>query len=679
MIGRAAAGADRAGAAAGDDPRLAEALAVAAVLAGAWFRLKGLGVAPLAIDEYYVAAAVESVRERGLPKLACGGYYTRGLLLQYLSAPLLGLPPAPEAWLRAVPVVSNLLVLPALYLLARELIGREAGGRTAGAIAVALFSLSVWETEMARFARMYAPFQALFVWHLLYLRRALARPDEAARGRARWAMYALSATSILVYEGAVFLVALNFVALARDRARAGLAHLAVPPALFVLAYLYIRTDFRHLGAPPALPGALRGGGAGGSLPLDLPRLMHGALGDAPVFLALLVALVLAGAALVIGEARARRGRPRSETLPAIALPALLVALGTAHQYALAALVLACAWLAGGCAPAVDPRAIPPRRRVALSAWLAASVGFWVAFARLGPGGAGVESWRALAVALAGYPDALREIALPWLGAMPATCALAALAIAAGVAGRLVPAGAPLAAYRGSAALLLGLGALTAALAQPYVSIRYTFFLYPPVLVLMAVPLAGLARRAAGSPAGARLAPAAVLVAAVLVSDDVSFAHLLQVDGERAIYRTGYTDAREEQLYTRWDFRGPAEHVNRHAAPGDTIIVSDYSLPWYLERLDHVYVSAQAGRFRAIACDRGRRDVWTGAALLYRPAQLLDALAAATGASWLIVRSPRYPYRYDAERLVAERYTGAHVLRSRDGYLDVYRIPARAGG
>ena len=69
---------------------------------------------------------------------------------------------SPELAPRLIAALSSLIALPAVYLL-----GRRLGGRNIGLLAVAILAISVWETEVARFGRMYAPFQAIFVWYLV--------------------------------------------------------------------------------------------------------------------------------------------------------------------------------------------------------------------------------------------------------------------------------------------------------------------------------------------------------------------------------------------------------------------------------------------------------------------------------------------------------------------------------
>jgi 4-amino-4-deoxy-L-arabinose transferase-like glycosyltransferase len=167
-----------------------------ALAAGTYFRLKGLAKSPFAIDEYYIASSVRNILEHGLPQFDCGGYYTRGLLLQYLAAPLFKYGSNDELYFRLITVISNLLTIPALYLL-----GKRIAGRAAACFVVVLFSVSIWETEMARFARMYAPFQMLFIWYLYFLYKALILTDATAR---KW-MYWISLISIFVSEEAIFL------------------------------------------------------------------------------------------------------------------------------------------------------------------------------------------------------------------------------------------------------------------------------------------------------------------------------------------------------------------------------------------------------------------------------------------------------------------------------------------
>jgi hypothetical protein len=137
-----------------------------ALLIGVFCRFKGLGTAPLTVDEYYLVRSIQNVLRSGVPLFSCGGYYMRGLVLQYLSAAEQAAGMSPELAPRLISALCSLATLPAAFL-----IGRRLRGSLVGILTVALLSLSVWEIEIGRFGRMYAPFQAVFVWYLVFFLR----------------------------------------------------------------------------------------------------------------------------------------------------------------------------------------------------------------------------------------------------------------------------------------------------------------------------------------------------------------------------------------------------------------------------------------------------------------------------------------------------------------------------
>ena len=238
--------------------------------AGIYFRLKGLGKSPLAIDEYYIASSVRNILEHGLPQFDCGGYYTRGLLLQYMVAPFFKFGSNDEFYFRLITVTFNMATLPALYLLARHI-----AGILVACIVVIMFSLSVWETEMARFARMYAPFQMLFVWYVYFLYKVIVLRESSAN---RW-MYVISFLSVFVYEGAVFLALLNFLPFFMNNRKANFREY-LPSIIVLILVLFNLIGFRRLDAGVYLPNDVSIGLTGESnlsvlsnLPIELPVLL----------------------------------------------------------------------------------------------------------------------------------------------------------------------------------------------------------------------------------------------------------------------------------------------------------------------------------------------------------------------------------------------------------------------
>ena len=132
------------------------------ILLGFFFRIKGLSNGGFSnSDEYYIAKSVHNILEYGVPKYSLGGYYTRGLIYQYLSALLL-LTGINEVFaLRIIPLIFNILSIPAIYLLAKKI-----NGKILIASIIFLFCFSILEIEYSRLARYYTPFQMLFLWYI---------------------------------------------------------------------------------------------------------------------------------------------------------------------------------------------------------------------------------------------------------------------------------------------------------------------------------------------------------------------------------------------------------------------------------------------------------------------------------------------------------------------------------
>src|SRR3989339_1388398 len=173
------------------------------ILLGFYFRIKGLSNGGFSnSDEYYIAKSVHNILEYGVPKYLLGGYYTRGLIYQYLSALLLLTGIKEEFALRIIPLIFNMLAIPAVYLLAKKI-----GGIALIAAIIFLFCFSILEIEYSRLARYYAPFQMLFLWYVFFLYKAVVEIDHRS---FKW-MILLSITSVFMYEGSIFMVILNFV------------------------------------------------------------------------------------------------------------------------------------------------------------------------------------------------------------------------------------------------------------------------------------------------------------------------------------------------------------------------------------------------------------------------------------------------------------------------------------
>lgn len=649
---------------------------LAAVVGGVYVRFVGLAEAPFWTDEYYLAQSIRNVLEHWLPEYDCGGYYTRGLLMQYLAAPFFKWGSNDEFYLRSIAVISNLLAIIPLFLLA----SRVAGKLVACAVVI-LFSLSVWEVEMARFARMYAPFQALFIWHVYSLHRVLFEKDR----RALYWMYVVSLVSLFVYEGAIFLILLNFVPLAFAKHYRQLRNYTLPMILFVGAYLFLQTDMRRLGVeeflPPDYSPATTESGAS---PIELPDLFlstfpqgSGWITGFFVVFALCVALAVGG---VRRELRDGMHVPAGLRAAAVIMCVFFALL---NLYALVAAIGLFVYLLSPFGlGTVDRRSV----LVCLIA-VAVTLVFWLVYA------ASTQSWQALpdtdkassvyrlALMLFNYPPIGFKIIGRWLDAMPLLTVTLGLLIGLGLYALRVQQDSRAGEYRMLAVFVLAIAFAMAALHQHYVQIRYTFFLYPLVLLLA---LASASRVATWMSEKDGLQQAVVLGATlglIVIGEDFDPTHLWNIDTPQVLYRQDYNPSRAKQYYVRYDSRSPAEYVNTHRAVDDVIVASVVPVPYYLDRTDYFHLDPESHKFAGVVGCRGQKHLWSNARIIYEPEHLQTLLAPGEHTVWLI-RHPRWrrltrEMPEPAGRL-ADQYREQVEYVSADGTIEVVRYLVLAG-
>jgi hypothetical protein len=638
------------------------AIAAIAIGLGVWVRFKGFGVWPLAVDEYYIFRSVGFIVESGLPEYPCGGFYTRGLVYQYALAPLIiaGMPP--ESALRLITILSSLLVLPAVYLLTRSLAPADAR-KAAACAAVAVLALSAWEIEMARFGRMYAPFQAVFVWYLYHTWQLINRQEL---WRWRW-LVGLSILGPFVWEGGVMLAVLNFLPMLLGRTYWRMPQLALAALPVLIAYIS-RGSFRHRSSIPAFPeeylALLEGGGE---------SRLAGLLGDVlllaeqPVALRL-AAVGLAILALVAAGSILRQSRP-GNPLAYLAVIATVVALAL-NQFVLAAALLVGSWLLGW----VD------RHTLGEAGWRRL---LWV-------GGLTTAGWVALLWArnpdalftldairvlqpLYAFPDFKMAIVQPWFYTIPLWSAL----LTAGLIGSLAYVGrADACASRGIRWLLLTILACATFVAlapTPYRETRYSYFLYPALIVASIVGLSGLRttiRTALRWPAAT--APVAILLA-FLATEDFQPRHLLTIDSYQANFRVGYPERLVAHYYERNDHKALGDFLREHAQPGDAIIITEVALQPYLPWLDYVYLWLGDERFGNQSCRRGTVERWSNVPLLFDEAAVKRALASrVSGSTWIVVT--KKARRWHAwEQSLVDHLASAPVFTPPDGSFEIYRV------
>jgi hypothetical protein len=631
-------------------------LLIAAVTAGTWARLTDLGLWPLTTDEYFLGRSIGFIVEQGVPRFPCGGYYTRGLLQQYLTAPFLAWSTDPEWALRIVPVLANLLGLPAVYLIGRRLFG----GTALACAATILYSLSIWEVELARFARMYAPFQAVFLWQIYFLMRAM---DGGRRARsAVRMMLLLAALGLILYEGGIFLVLIAALPVLTGYRLKSLGHLLSVAVLGAAALALQLIDFRRMGTAPLLPEVSRAmaeAGPSTSLgPLALPVLEFSSLLQAPLWLTAYLLPALLTAAALWQLLRARHLSPGERSIWAGVL--FLAAL---HLFLLAAL-LWLLWKFWG--PEGTGRRSPPL----LTAALLVHPVFWTLFL-LAAGDVG--HWREVAAFLLAYPEVFSRVVYPLAVAMPITTGLLLFLVSMLI---LLVSRQP-ARYAAEKNLLgatLVVLFFLGILETSYIEGRYSFFIYPLLLLLAVDMLCRLAALLSSPRLGTALL-AGMLGGFMLVAEDFSYGHLRAIGTAEVNFRTRYDEGRKALYMHRRDFASPAIYVNEHRQAGERVISAVRVSDFYLGQTDLVYIDHHRRSFANYLACGGSRELWSHAPLLYRLEDLRRIIASSPEPLWVIVYADEWG---GEERRMLQREHAEHqIYRNIDGTIDVYRIPSAA--
>ncbi|MFW2404282.1 MAG: ArnT family glycosyltransferase [Gammaproteobacteria bacterium] len=625
-------------------------------------RFYGIGAAPLATDEFYLLRSVEQVLKYGLPRYDCGGYYVRGLAVQYAIAPLLAVGVPAEIAGRIIATCCNLAAVPAVYLLARR-----AGGPFAAVVCLVIFLLSLWEIEFSRFARMYAAYQALFLWYVLFLLRATLDGD----GRARVGVYVLSLSAPLVWEGGALLAVLNFALPLTSRHLLRARDVITCLVILAAVAVYSSIDFRQMSEIPSLPADFSALGGGqsviGLLTTNWPLLSlpHHPVSWLP---SMLVLAIIAG--LTWRYRRAWPDDPRA--CGGLLLVTLLFAGGLIGP-GFGLLLLGLLAFADH-----DVDAGPLARGLVPTILLACLLWSFVIAVAAG-GNAGVPGMaKSILVTFMKYPNVIDSFAYPWLKTMPLMTAglvgLLGISIGLVLAFRRQP---QFASLRFLLLITIALILMVGIIPTKYHETRYFFFLYPVLIVIAASGAAGIGRvidhrLGTGAVTGATCATVLLLFA---ISADFNLKHMRGITEPAAIYRQDLPAPMRAHLYVRSDFPSVGRFLNDSIGADDLVIAGDVAATRYLRRLDAVYIARESTLFPGSSCKRGTIERWTNAPLLSTTEQFRDFVTGAP-VVWMIV-----PNAFTRAKIgeLEDILRVPSTFTSPDGAFSVYRIPMRTIG
>jgi hypothetical protein len=488
-------------------------------------------------------------------------------------------------------------VLPAAYIVARRMHSSLAGWLT-----VIILCVSIWEIEMARFARMYAPFQAVFAWYaVFYLRYTVDKHRGALRG-----MVLLSVLGVLTWEGGILLGVANLFAivLAHEKGRLKSADIARVAGLLVLLALLLLAarDPRGFAGPEEESLDHAAFAVGWLAPLrQHPGWAAG----------LLLPLGFACAALPWIWSYRRQWLAAAGLLAALAAAAV-------HLFIVTGSVLAMMLFAR----LIDWEDLRARRARYFLIAIAGFLLFWLAFDYSVTTG----SAPSLLQSLFGFPYIYDEIIRPWARTLPILSAGLLLTFTYLAWMSVTRRGAldPIAALL---SLVLLMVLLVGATQTPRTETRYTFFLYPLMIALAVTAVLMMVRRL-------RLASRVPLILGALapllyfgLTEDFQPRHLAAVDSADVNFRVGMSRANAAHYYPRDDIRSLAQWFIAHVQPNDIVITGISSLDEYYDNFDYFFLDKEDSRYEAYVCRDGRTERWSNHPLLYGEEALGAQLAS----------------------------------------------------
>ncbi|MCB9210969.1 MAG: hypothetical protein H6609_16505 [Ignavibacteriales bacterium] len=634
-----------------------------AILLGTIIRLKGLGKWPLALDEYYIIKSSENILKYGLPQFPSGGYYTRGVLLQYMIAALISFGVKAEFAGRIFTVLANLITIPPLYLIAKKV-----GNQLIATIVIVIFCFSIWEVEFARFARMYTPFQAIFIWYMYFALKDFTNKNFK---NYKW-LIILSILSFLVYEGSIFLAVFNFVPFVTNRKFEFHKFLWAVVAFFSSAFFNL-FDFRTMNSNPIFPPQFSDAinAALFESPIKIPKILL-PFADENIFsIILTILLIIVNIFILIKIIKLLQSKNFWSVFSVLFLG--LLALSNQFGLFILSFILLVFWNLFNISNS-------KKIIILLATLFFVDLFYWFGFGLL------IENWyslfndfssfttwgisKRLIVGFLNFPDNYNTF-YNYLNTLPSLTVFSTL-----FAGALIifvflskKDLSDIKFLFGSLIFVILLATIPTLL---YDETRYTFFAVPLLLLFVTYSIYCILELVIKNNSNLRAILFVLITLSIFIfSNDFNYYHLANTDNEDVNYRMIYKDNHmKKHLYRRWDIQNPVDYVKKNLHNNDKIMINENSLEYYLPRVDYFNFDYMHEAFVAISTDYGKKERWSNADLIYSKDNLRNLIENRKSTIWYLV----FPENYLYDMNFYEKYNPYLVFEGIDGLIKVYKFP-----
>jgi hypothetical protein len=205
----------------------------------------------------------------------------------------------------------------------------------------------------------------------------------------------------------------------------------------------------------------------------------------------------------------------------------------------------------------------------------------------------------------------------------------------------------------------------------YNETRYTFFLFPVVLMLTLYSIRDAISSLVKSASGQNYLFIVAVFLFLFLSEDFNLHHSINIDTKEVNYRMGINENLAYHYYLRWDGRTPAEIINKSLKNDDTVIINYPVSELYLKRVDYVYNDYRNINFLNSSTNSGTKERWTNAKLIYRDSDLLSIINNRVHTIWLVADNNKFL----REAGFYDNYKNNLVYTTFDCKLYLYKFPA----
>jgi hypothetical protein len=213
------------------------------------------------------------------------------------------------------------------------------------------------------------------------------------------------------------------------------------------------------------------------------------------------------------------------------------------------------------------------------------------------------------------------------------------------------------------------------LSLTYFDTRYFFFLYPLIIITSFLSLQNILSKIFYRQFQTNFTLSLLVIPILFFSEDFNLRHLFLIDSREMNYRQNFTLAEKIHYYPRWDTRTPAEFINKNLKNDEIVIINEQVYDYYLNRTDYFYYNYKGPEFTGISVNKGKKERWTNARLIYNTKDLKGLLIDKKKTKWLLVNT--FYTNKDLDTINTFTDSKRYLIYSdQDSITFVYKIPPR---